>query len=543
MQLFSLGLWVLHEDGTQKLDNSSNPIPTYDNTNIVEFAKIWTGFMHRDVRGNIEQKRISDANHLDPMVVDPLRRDALPKMNLYSGHIGDAYPLCKDLPSRSFLRIGAQFRFLGSNPEPDLVSGSRSAWDFGVSPPVNQPMFSPDVSASALYAALCNADSATGTCRFQSVITLDHNLQCHGSECILETLRWIKLAVGGSSPIFYEYVRVPCVTLTFFVGAEGGRFIDNVNHIPSHGNTDELIERVCADPEALVAAPGCCTAGNHRNCFEYRCAYVDERVSLTTALQRCNTTALWSNAGNPPPLPTGVLANWSLYPEVYRTEPTACPAGSSTANESYCLQAATAAMAAAGEPYFNTPRNFKAGSWGNQPFGCYVKTNSRDVQYNRRVGGVGHSDSKLVCNNVAPAARSAYRNADKLLCSRKRRHCWWKDSADNCDSGFDYGRFQAANVYWWTQTPCYLQAQVNIDGRVSVVHSGSESIRRVGINNGNWFRVRWSAGNFPKAAAGCSASSNTCSIVRGENGDTCLCGIDMTTSAVFTDTNDVPGQE
>ena len=32
------------------------------------------------------------------------------------------------------------------------------------------------------------------------------------------------------------------MNLAFFVGAEGGKFIDNGNWIPSHGNDDELIE-------------------------------------------------------------------------------------------------------------------------------------------------------------------------------------------------------------------------------------------------------------------------------------------------------------
>ena len=43
MQLFSIGLFELHLDGTRKLDAGGNPIPTYNNTDIKEFAKIFTG--------------------------------------------------------------------------------------------------------------------------------------------------------------------------------------------------------------------------------------------------------------------------------------------------------------------------------------------------------------------------------------------------------------------------------------------------------------------------------------------------------------------
>lgn len=43
MQLFSIGLFELNPDGTRQLDGNGNPIPTYDNNDIKEFAKIFTG--------------------------------------------------------------------------------------------------------------------------------------------------------------------------------------------------------------------------------------------------------------------------------------------------------------------------------------------------------------------------------------------------------------------------------------------------------------------------------------------------------------------
>lgn len=44
MQLFTIGLWQLNVDGTQKLDNNDNPIPTYDQADVEEFAKVFTGW-------------------------------------------------------------------------------------------------------------------------------------------------------------------------------------------------------------------------------------------------------------------------------------------------------------------------------------------------------------------------------------------------------------------------------------------------------------------------------------------------------------------
>lgn len=43
MQLFTIGLYELNQDGTRVQDNQGNDIPTYDNDDIMEFAKIWTG--------------------------------------------------------------------------------------------------------------------------------------------------------------------------------------------------------------------------------------------------------------------------------------------------------------------------------------------------------------------------------------------------------------------------------------------------------------------------------------------------------------------
>lgn len=48
MQLFSIGLYELNADGSRKLDAEMNPIPTYDNEDIQEFAKIFTGMTWGD---------------------------------------------------------------------------------------------------------------------------------------------------------------------------------------------------------------------------------------------------------------------------------------------------------------------------------------------------------------------------------------------------------------------------------------------------------------------------------------------------------------
>jgi uncharacterized protein (DUF1800 family) len=44
MQLFTIGLWQLNDDGSQKLDTTGNPIPTYSNTDVMGMAAVFTGW-------------------------------------------------------------------------------------------------------------------------------------------------------------------------------------------------------------------------------------------------------------------------------------------------------------------------------------------------------------------------------------------------------------------------------------------------------------------------------------------------------------------
>ena len=46
MQLFSIGLWKLNANGTRELDNQDQPIPTYNNGDITELARVFTGLSY-----------------------------------------------------------------------------------------------------------------------------------------------------------------------------------------------------------------------------------------------------------------------------------------------------------------------------------------------------------------------------------------------------------------------------------------------------------------------------------------------------------------
>jgi len=53
MQLFTIGLYQLNNDGTRQLDSSGNPIPTYSNTDVMGLAAVFTGFSW-DIPGNTD---------------------------------------------------------------------------------------------------------------------------------------------------------------------------------------------------------------------------------------------------------------------------------------------------------------------------------------------------------------------------------------------------------------------------------------------------------------------------------------------------------
>jgi uncharacterized protein (DUF1800 family) len=69
LQLFSIGTVLLNQDGTRQLDANGNPIPTYDQNTVEQFAKVFTGWVLApalpgppDIGGTVP-------NYRDPMVV------------------------------------------------------------------------------------------------------------------------------------------------------------------------------------------------------------------------------------------------------------------------------------------------------------------------------------------------------------------------------------------------------------------------------------------------------------------------------------------
>ncbi|MCG8380730.1 MAG: DUF1800 family protein [Gammaproteobacteria bacterium] len=66
LQLFSLGLYELNQDGTPKIGVDGRPLPTYRQADIEEFAKVFTGWNFKGASWGQEAIE-SDTNRVDPM--------------------------------------------------------------------------------------------------------------------------------------------------------------------------------------------------------------------------------------------------------------------------------------------------------------------------------------------------------------------------------------------------------------------------------------------------------------------------------------------
>jgi uncharacterized protein (DUF1800 family) len=144
MQLFTIGLWELNPDGTRKLDAQGQPIPTYDNHDITELARVFTGLAFGGTNVNFglwprdftQPMKMWDAYH-DCEAKTLLRGLQLPKRTASSGNQGlagmaDVRAAVANLFNHPNVGpfIGKQLiqRFVTSNPSPDYVARVSAAF-------------------------------------------------------------------------------------------------------------------------------------------------------------------------------------------------------------------------------------------------------------------------------------------------------------------------------------------------------------------------------------------------------------------------------
>ncbi len=141
MQLFSIGLFELNPDGTQRLDGSGNPIPTYGNAEIREFSKIFTGLSYGQSTYNgipffgreapvLEVPMIMFEDYHEPGEKYLLNGAVVPAGQTGLEDIDDALDNLFNHPNVGPF-IGKQLiqRLVTSNPSPEYVARVSAAFD------------------------------------------------------------------------------------------------------------------------------------------------------------------------------------------------------------------------------------------------------------------------------------------------------------------------------------------------------------------------------------------------------------------------------
>jgi uncharacterized protein (DUF1800 family) len=82
MQLFTLGLYLLNQDGSLQLDGSGNPISTYSQAQVQAFARAYTGWTYANATGGSPAAFTGTANFTYPMAPVESQHDTTSKILL-----------------------------------------------------------------------------------------------------------------------------------------------------------------------------------------------------------------------------------------------------------------------------------------------------------------------------------------------------------------------------------------------------------------------------------------------------------------------------
>jgi uncharacterized protein (DUF1800 family) len=91
MQLFTLGVYQLNEDGSIKNDSSGNPLPTYDQTTVQAMARVFTGWTYAPIPPAATVTH-DPLNYASPMVAVDSNHDTASKTLLSVGGAATTLP-------------------------------------------------------------------------------------------------------------------------------------------------------------------------------------------------------------------------------------------------------------------------------------------------------------------------------------------------------------------------------------------------------------------------------------------------------------------
>lgn len=79
LQLFTIGLYMLNQDGTIQRDINNNPIPSYDQTTVNNFTKVFTGWSLCETTASCPNRTEGAPNYIDPMLLNQNNHDITAK--------------------------------------------------------------------------------------------------------------------------------------------------------------------------------------------------------------------------------------------------------------------------------------------------------------------------------------------------------------------------------------------------------------------------------------------------------------------------------
>lgn len=127
LQLFSIGLYELNQDGTQKKDKHHQPIPTYDQTVIDNFSRVFTGWSLATSTDDSTLKSYSLPMMMTPDNHDVAEKTLLGGQKLPAGRtmvedLGDALDnIFANSNVAPFISRQLIQNLVSSNPSPDYV--------------------------------------------------------------------------------------------------------------------------------------------------------------------------------------------------------------------------------------------------------------------------------------------------------------------------------------------------------------------------------------------------------------------------------------
>lgn len=141
MQLFTIGLYELERDGTLRLDAQGQPIETYDNEDITELAKVFTGLWYEGLPYGRQRGRRSEVSTYSRMTMFEEEHSqtsktflgaTLPATMTGEESISAALDVLFEHPNTApFLSKQLIQRMTTSNPSPEYVERVATAFETG----------------------------------------------------------------------------------------------------------------------------------------------------------------------------------------------------------------------------------------------------------------------------------------------------------------------------------------------------------------------------------------------------------------------------